>query len=270
MQKIRLNTARNALRLLIKAYNIKEIFVPYYICPAVREAIIKENSKIKFYHINDNFFPDNEALKNFKKDSFILYPNYFGICSKNVYSLSSDYKNLIVDNAQSFFMNQNVGLASFVSLRKFFNLPDGSILYTMEKLNGDFINNLEQDNDRNAPKNEEEFLLNEKFLNSLNIKLMSKRTSNFFDKLSLEHEKEKRLEKFYNIHNVLKDSNNLKFLINNDNVPYIYPYLTNDKETNSDIVRNILNKYTALRFWNNLPKSFNEYKFYKYLMAILM
>ena len=77
---LKLNLARNCLRYVIKAYNIKEINVPYYICPTVLKAIRKENCRIKFYHIDQNFYPQKE----FNKDDFILYPNYFGICTNNV------------------------------------------------------------------------------------------------------------------------------------------------------------------------------------------
>ena len=264
MHEIKLNTARNALRLLIRTYNIKELFVPYYICPVVRDATLKERCKIIFYHINDNFFPTNDAHKSFKTDSFILYPNYFGISAKNVYDLASDYKNLIIDNAHAFFMNQNVGLASFVSLRKFFNVPDGSILYTKDKLNYD----LEIDEDRKVPQNESEFLLNESLLNRLDIKLISKQTSTIFDTINLNNERERRLENFNKLHSKLNKSNNLKFTLTKDDTPYIYPYLINEKDVFNTSTKNLLTSHDVLRFWNNLPKNFLEYKFYKYLMAI--
>ena len=112
---IKLNTARNCLRYIIRAYGIEEIYVPYYICPTIKSAIRKEKAKINFYHVDKKFMPVND----FGKDYFILYPNYFGICSKNVQILSKKYKNLIVDNAHSFY-SDSLGLASFNSLRKFF------------------------------------------------------------------------------------------------------------------------------------------------------
>ena len=48
-QIVKLNTARNSLRAVVKAFNIKEIYIPYYICPVVRSVLIKENCKINFY-----------------------------------------------------------------------------------------------------------------------------------------------------------------------------------------------------------------------------
>ena len=66
--------------------------------------------------------------REFAENDYILYPNYFGISSKNVHKLMRLYKNLIVDNAHNYFM-PDCGLASFNSLRKFFNVKDGAFLY---------------------------------------------------------------------------------------------------------------------------------------------
>ena len=84
---------------------------------------------IAFYHINESFLPE----KSFSEDSYILYTNYFGICAAigicaaNVKKLSNKYKNLIVDNAQAYYMPR-YGLASFNSARKFMGVPDGAFL----------------------------------------------------------------------------------------------------------------------------------------------
>ena len=116
---LKLNCARNALRYIIRAYTIKEINIPFYTCPVVWQAARSENCKIKFYHLDKNFMP----AQNFGENDFVLYTNYFGICTKNAQILAKKYKNLILDNAQSFF-TEKIGLASFNSSRKFFyNLP---------------------------------------------------------------------------------------------------------------------------------------------------
>ena len=97
---IALNCARNCLRYIIKAFQIKEIYAPFYTCPVVWQSIKKENCNIKFYHIDEKFMPTMELPEN----SYILYTNYFGICAKNVKDLAKKYKNLIIDNAQAFYM----------------------------------------------------------------------------------------------------------------------------------------------------------------------
>ena len=131
--QIALNSARNCLRYVIRAFNIKEIYIPYYTCPVVWQAIQKEHCKIKFYHIDKTFMPDIDL----PSEAYIVYTNYFGICSKNVKDLTKKYKNIIVDNSQAFYMPK-YGIASFNSIRKFFGVPDGALLYIDKRLNEDF------------------------------------------------------------------------------------------------------------------------------------
>ena len=54
--------------------------------------------------------------------------------------------------------------------KKFFHIPDGSILYTKEKIDDNIIKLLTRDEDRKTPTNENEFLLNESLLNKLDNK----------------------------------------------------------------------------------------------------
>ena len=84
MHKIYLNTGRNCLIFIIRAYGIKEIYIPYYYCPSVRLAISKENCKIKFYHIDKNF----KCIEKLPKEAYIVYPDYFGICAKKFDKIS--------------------------------------------------------------------------------------------------------------------------------------------------------------------------------------
>ena len=121
---IKLNLARNSIRYIIRVYGIKEMYVPYYVCPVIRRALIKEKCKPIFFHIDDNFMPVCE----FNENAFILYPNYFGVCDKNVGLLAQKYKHLIVDNAHSFY-SEPIGFACFNSARKFLNVYNGSYLW---------------------------------------------------------------------------------------------------------------------------------------------
>ena len=133
-----LNSARNCIRYLIRAYNIKSMYVPIYQCPLVFEAIKKENCEIIFYEIDENFLPK----KSFEKDAYILYVNYFGLCDKNVDSLSRKYPHLIVDNSQAFYAPPK-GFATCYSPRKFFGVSDGGYLYCQKES----TEKLEQDHD---------------------------------------------------------------------------------------------------------------------------
>ena len=82
--------ARDAFKYLLQTYKIKEIYMPYYLCDVMRHTAFEVKCKPIFYNIDDNFFP----LKKFSKDKFILYPNYFGICDKNVEKLIKTYPKL--------------------------------------------------------------------------------------------------------------------------------------------------------------------------------
>lgn len=257
--EIKLNLARNCLRYIIKTYNITEINIPYYICPTVIRSIRDENCHIKFYHIDKNFNP----TKKFDAQEFILYPNYFGICSKQTFDLCSKYPKLIVDNAHNFYM-PHCGFASFNSLRKFFPLKDGAILNIKNNLNLPF----ETDNyqyESFEKLNYSQMAENEIRLNSQGIKYISDCTLKYFNQLDKDNLKNQRLNKFKDFHERFKEKNLLKLNLTNLDVPFVYPYLTyDDKE--AEILQQ--EGHIILRYWNNLPDNFPEYEFYSHLIPI--
>lgn len=252
---IKLNTARNALKYVINAFDIKELYVPYYICPTIRTAVNKENCKIIYYHIGEDFHP----LQKFCNNAYILYPNYFGICSSIVEELSKQYKNLIVDNAHSYY-SQPKGIASFNSLRKFFPmLRDGSFLYTKKLSNI----NIQKDEFEYIPKilSYEELCKNEYRLDYEEIKYISDTTLNSIP----NDEREARLEKFYYWQKRL--NGNIK--LNPNDVPFVYPYLAKSREEANKIVEELKSEnITIFRYWNNMPDSYPEKVFYTNLVAI--
>lgn len=188
---MRFNFARDALRYIIKENEIKEIYVPYYLCDVIRHAVVAEGAKPLFYHIDDDFMP----LYEFSKDSFIIYPNYFGICDKNV-------DKLVVDNAHAYYASPK-GFASIYSPHKFEN----------------YIKDRRQE----------------------------------FDKY----------HKLYGV------NNQLNIDITEDVIPFCYPFLAQTIEEADCLVRRLNNEgKTVYRYWNALPESYNEYKFYSRLVPI--
>lgn len=256
---IKLNTARNALRYVINAFNIKEIYLPYYICPAIRTAVNKENCKIVFYHIDKDFNP----MRDFPIDAFVLYINYFGVCFDIVEKLSLKYKNLIVDNAHSFFSAPK-GIASFNSLRKFFPiLRDGSFLYTERTINESF----EIDDFEYTPHlpDYKELCLNEKRLDEAEIKYISPVTEKFFNSIDLEKEKRMRIEQFYYWQERLNGNVNIK----KDEAPFAYPYLAKTSQLADKLVKQLEKENISIyRYWNNFPDSFPEKVLYTNLAAV--
>lgn len=208
------NYAREALKFLIKEYEIQEIFIPYYLCDVIRHAVVEVGAKPIFYHIDNEFMPAVE----FPKNAYILYPNYFGICEKNVKKLTQIYPKLIVDNAHAYYA-EPMGFASFNSIRKFLPVEKGATLWI-----GNGQNRVKKDY--------------------------------------------KRREKFFDYHKKLID-NLLEIELEEDEIPFCYPYLAKTEELADKLVEKLTEQgLIVYRYWNRLPKTYNEYKFFSRLVPI--
>ncbi len=258
---LRINNARNSLRYIIRAFNIKEIHIPFYTCSTVWQSIQKENCKIKFYRIDKNLFP----CETFKSNDFILYNNYFGVNSKNVDVICSKYTNVIVDNAQAFYMKKQ-GIACFNSARKFFGVPDGSYLYT-DKITEDEIptdntshlrfSHLIKRIDLSPEEAYCDYVENEDKLSLEPVKYMSKLTQKLLSGIDYENDKNIRLQNFNYLHSKLKDINELKINISADDVPMIYPFLVNKPDLRKKLIES---KIYIAKYWDN--KGLNTFETY--------
>src|SRR5574344_507166 len=230
MESIYLNFARNALRNIIRTYEIAEINLPFYTCPSIWQAAQAENCRVKFYHIDENFMPE----KKFLDTDYIVYTNYFGICAKNSRILAQRYKNLILDNAHAFYM-EPLGLSSFNSIRKFFpKMKEGSIL---------FLNNIEN---------------RDKKTNIQKIKAYSE--------LNVEWARKTRMANFAKIAEVLDTINNLKFVLTSEDIPMIYPFLSqNAPKIRLELEKNDIELET---YWSAMPVDSVEGYYQKYLLPI--
>lgn len=256
---IALNSARNCLRYIIRAYKIKEIFLPYYTCPVVWQAVRKENCRINFYHIDENFMPEKE----FEKEDYVLYTNYFGVCGKNVKKLAAKYKNIIIDNSQAFYVPK-YGIASFNSIRKFFGVPDGALLYCDKILDEEFekstsyqkCSHLLKRLDVSMNFGYQDFCFNEEILLDEDIKTISNLTKSIFNTIDIQKAREKRLENYQELSLELAKSNKLQIEPDKEDVPMYYPYMVD----NYVFYRNLLakNNIEIPLYWNNLPKDFPE------------
>lgn len=261
--KILLNSARNCLKYILRAYKIPKIHLPYYICPVVRQAIREENVKMEFYHIDKFFMPK----KNFAEDEYILYPNYFGLCDEQSEILSKKNKNLILDNAHAFFAPQK-GLASFSSPRKFFNVNDGGILEINTKISENFA----QDEDRTLEiKDFESFCKNELSIDDNPIKFMSEKTKNSLKNINFDEKISKNRKIFSKIDQKLKKTNILNLHLLKNSTPMCYPFLTGDFEEEEKIAKMLEKEGIYLiKYGSNLPETYPEFEFTKILMIPLI
>lgn len=211
------NLGRECLRHIVKTFGIKEIKIPYYLCDAIRHTLFEEGCKPVFYHIDDDFLPSEE----FSKEDFILYPNYFGICTKNIKDLVNIYPKLIVDNAHAYYDNP-LGFACFNAGHKFGR--ENSTLW----IKGPTFDIQEQEEIPQIYK-----------------------------------------ERFLEFHKKYCSENLLNIDIQSITAPFVYPFLANSVEMADEIAKTLKEQgKTVYRYWNPLPKTFNEYKFYSRLVPI--
>lgn len=123
-----LSTGRACLSALLAALRPTCVYVPFYTCNTVYQPFVERGVAIRFYAIDERFLPENPPL--LREGEYILWTNYFGVCSRAVSSLAARYgARLLIDDTHAFFVGRHEGLWSFSSARKFFAVPDGAYLY---------------------------------------------------------------------------------------------------------------------------------------------
>ncbi|RAX51433.1 hypothetical protein CCY99_09140 [Helicobacter sp. 16-1353] len=263
---LHLQSARSALKLIIKNHHIKQLHMPYFTCKTLLDAVREANCQIKFYSISENFAP----LLECKSSEWILYTNYFGINSLNVNNILLKYPNVIIDNAQSFFATPSK--TCFYSPRKFLGVSDGGLLYDEFKAPFlGYLSTLEQDTslDRaiflfkrlefGAKSGYKGFIDSEKSLDSTPPKTISNLTKAILESTNYTFIKNRRLKNYSTLSKIL-DNNRFHKDLESSEIPMIYPYFGNQKMR--DFLIN--NKIFIAKYWANVeelcPK--NSFEFY--------
>ncbi len=250
-----LNSARHALKYIIRAHNIKKVAVAYFTCPVIWQAIEEEGCEIIFFDVNKNMEP---KIEHISKNDFIICNNYFGIHSKTIKQLAIHYPNLIIDNAQAFF-SPAYGLAAFYSPRKFFGLPDGGIALTAIKTEEQFetdisferCTHLLKRHDLGASAAYSGYCDADNRLDTPVIKYMSNLTQRMLAGINYEHVKIRRKENFAHLHHHLSAMNDLCIDITEEDVPMAYPLLVE----NDNFKEILINKKIYVpTYWPQLEK----------------
>ncbi|MHA1226673.1 MAG: hypothetical protein ACTSPV_08035 [Candidatus Hodarchaeales archaeon] len=230
---ISLNSGRNCLLYILKAYNIQKIYYPYFSCESMLRVIKKylPNVKIRFYHIDATFKP----IINYPLETgfWLLYINYYGICSE---LMSSFGQRTIIDNSQSFFTNPILNQPTFYSPRKFFGVPDGGYLYSTKKIPEELDRDVSYQRtshllkriDLSSSQGYKDFLAAETLIDEQPILRMSRLTQRLLSAIDYDAVIMIRRNNFFHLHNSLSDLNELlghlsKFQNLNNFVPFVYP-----------------------------------------------
>jgi hypothetical protein len=271
---LKVNTCRNALLLLAKTKKYIKIFLPYYSCTAISNVLTENGIAVGYYKIDKKLEIVDPPKK--QKNEAILYINYFGIKDKYVKKISSKYKNLIIDNAQSFFSKPENNVDTIYCPRKFFGVPDGGLLYTRSTINfkkypqdcsSDRCTHLLKRIEFPADNAYEDFVKNEKTLAGLPIKRMSALTQAILSQVSYETTRKRRKKNFLFIHDELGKSNSIT--INNKGQSCMaYPYLSPSGEK---IKQNLIkNKIYIATYWPDVKKKAPADSFENYLAKHLV
>lgn len=256
-----LNSARNCLRYIVRKRDIRKLLVPFYTCDAVIDALQAEYVEILPYHITEDFLP---VLTDYQ-DDYLLYINYFGICTNNIQKLHESHPKLIIDNSQAFYSLPFANLDTFYSSRKFFGVPDGGCVYCAECSDDpdleigtsfDKFDHLLRRIDQTAIDSYPSFKRAEEAISLEPIKKMSNLTRALLRSINYEDAREKRLENFAYLHDNLKGLNKLSIKPGPEDVPMVYPFLTTNNLLRNNLINNSI--YVAM-YWpdhkNRIPRS---------------
>lgn len=255
---LRLNTARNCFEYILRARRYTKVYIPYYTCDVMLEPLKKCNVAYVFYHINEQLEPV-ESYQLQPTEAF-LYTNYYGLKQRCVERLAEQYgKQLIVDNAQAFFAEPLEGIDTFYSARKFFGVADGAYLYTDTQLDME----LEQDQsyqrmahllirvDVGAEAGYGKFRKNDDSLIDNPIRLMSNLTEKILCSIDYESAKQLRRSNYMLLAEQLSLKNGIYLTMDDDAVPMVYPYVTDDSTLRQRLIQNRI--YVAT-YWPNVEK----------------
>ena len=209
---IKLNCGRNALAYLIKSKKIKKIYMPKFMCDSCDKVLNDNGVDVIYYNIGLDFRP---VLSSW--DGYLYIVNFYGQLS-NQY-IESLGRNIIVDNAQSYFQEPIDVIDTIYTCRKFFGVPDGAILYTDSRIEIDVIdqsysrmNFLLGRYERTAGEFYKDYVDNNHLFKYEPIKRMSKLTDNLLHGIDYEFAKKRRTENFAYLHKQFKEENQLKLI----------------------------------------------------------
>lgn len=136
------DSGRSALKILDKTLKKGIVLLPAYICESVID-VYKKDNQIRFYKINPDMTIDIDDLKS-KMDSqvtVIYLMHYFGSIQNDevleyLHEAKENYRCCIVeDTTHSIFTREKtIGDYCVCSLRKWFPITDGGVLYTQKDI----------------------------------------------------------------------------------------------------------------------------------------
>lgn len=128
-QALRVNCARNAIVLAARRRQVKRVFLPYYLCGSVADALERNGIERVFYRVDPQFQP--VIPEDCGKEDMLLAVDLFGqLDTDRLMGAYGDRTNVLLDTTQAFFKKPPKNADMVCSCRKYFGVPDGAYLYT--------------------------------------------------------------------------------------------------------------------------------------------
>lgn len=229
----RFNLGRTALKALIRAREIKRLYLPIWLCDSVIKACKDEGIELSFYRINENLEINLDiSLGN---NEYLYLVNYYGVLTKEKQrKLKTRYGNIIVDNTQGFFEEPIDGIDTIYSIRKYFGVSDGAYLSSdisipkyEEDISTDRYRHIIGRYEENASKYYDLMLKNAESYHEGIVLEMSKITRNILKAIDYERAIKKRDE---NYKTLLEELGTKNILISKAKGPYAFPFYHKDAQ----------------------------------------
>ena len=230
------NSGRSALEYYLLSSNIREIWLPEYICPVLISVIKRVGVELKWYQIDEQLNPliDTRIFKS--KNISVLIVNYFGIRSDLLKKYYRYRSWIIWDLAQAFYCKLPSGCVGFYSPRKFFGIPDGGVLFGSGFKNlamldlprstaSDKILHLIKRLDMGAASGYGDFKKARKLIGNEGMRLMSKLALILMQSIDYAKVSRQRLNNYELLHKSLKTINKLILLDTLKEAPLVYPLM---------------------------------------------
>ena len=228
-----LNSGRNALEYILTAGpRYDKVYLPYYTCDVMLQTLKRLNYTVRFYSLDSDLLPQIEGVGG---SDVLVYVNYFGIVNSNVRLVYRKYRNVIIDNAQAFFIKPLKNVPTLYSPRKFFGIPDGGFAYPKglveSRLNRDKsigrLGHLIKRTEDGPEAGYEAFKKNDATLKRVPMRRMSSITERLLRNIDFNESMRRRNANFQFLHRSLRKLNELSSLIEADELrgPMAYPFL---------------------------------------------
>lgn len=248
-------SARAAFYSLLEEGRPSRVWMPRYICDSMLAPLNATNTEIVFYNIDLDFEVSKDI--QIKDDDWLVYVNYFGVCSTQEDRLLKrfDSSQLIFDHSQAFFSSPKDCLATIYSPRKFFGVPDGGLMFTSlsviepQQIDTHSVSrstHLLKRIDSSPEIGYQDFKNSEETFCDLQPRRLSLLTDRLLKSIDYDACKKQRNANFHFLHYKLKHINNLNFDITSIDGPMSYPLLIDDHTVRD---RLLANRIFVPKYW---------------------